>query len=293
MKNRVIAIGDVIDDILVIPSGEIRVDTDTKAEIRASAGGSAGNFACWLATTGQGVDFIGRVGKSDLERHSLELTKHLVTPHLQVDGELPTGSIVVLVQGQQRSFLTDRGANRRLDAGAIDSALFENASALYISGYSLMESLSIADVKNLISRAKSFGLLVVIDPGSAGFIADLGVAKFLDAIEGADLILPSLEEGRILTGEDRPEVIAEVIGTRFPMVALTLADSGVMLFHKNEVTKVEAFLADVVDATGAGDSFAAGLVASLLKGKTFEAAAVDGARLAAKAVTIVGGRPAI
>jgi sugar/nucleoside kinase (ribokinase family) len=291
MKNRVIAIGDVIDDILVIPQGEIRIDTDTKSEIRANAGGSAGNFACWLASLNAPVDFVGRVGEKDLGRHNLEFVSHGVTPHLQADTELPTGSIVVLVQGQQRSFLTDRGANRKLDSDAIDHALLKNAVVLYISGYSLMESLSASQVQQIIERAKAEDVMVIIDPGSAGFIADFGVAKFLEAIAGADIVLPSWEEGKILTGEDRPEVIAEVLGARFPIVALTLGEQGAVLYNKGTTTRIEAFAADVVDATGAGDAFAAGLIANLIRGKDLETSAIEGARVAAKAVTLIGGRP--
>jgi len=291
MKNRVIAIGDVIDDILVIPQGEIRIDTDTKSEIRANAGGSAGNFACWLASLNVPVDFVGRVGEKDLARHNLEFVSHGVTPHLQADTELPTGSIVVLVQGQQRSFLTDRGANRKLDSNAIDHELLNNAAVLYISGYSLMESLSAAQMQQIIARAKAEDVMVIIDPGSAGFISDFGVAKFLDAIAGADIVVPSWEEGKILTGEDRPEVIAEALGTRFPIVALTLGELGAVLYNKGTTIRIEAFAADVVDATGAGDAFAAGLIANLIRGKDLETSATEGTRVAAKAVTLVGGRP--
>jgi sugar/nucleoside kinase (ribokinase family) len=133
--------------------------------------------------------------------------------------------------------------------------------------------------------------MVIIDPGSAGFISDFGVAKFLDAIAGADIVVPSWGEGKILTGEDRPEVIAEALGARFPIVALTLGELGAVLYNKGTTTRVEAFAADVVDATGAGDAFAAGLIANLIRGKDLETSATEGTRVAAKAVTLVGGRP--
>ncbi|MEY4714492.1 MAG: hypothetical protein RIQ37_822, partial [Actinomycetota bacterium] len=90
---------------------------------------------------------------------------------------------------------------------------------------------------------------------------------------------------------DRPEVISEALGARFPIVALTLGELGAVLYNKGTTTRIEAFAADVVDATGAGDAFAAGLIANLIRGKDLETCAIEGARVAAKAVTLVGGRP--
>lgn len=291
MKNRVIAIGDVIEDILVKPKGEIRMDTDTLASIATKPGGSAGNYACWLASLGVSVDFVGRVGAETLQRHNKEFLDHGVTPHLQADSELPTGTIVVLVEGQHRTFLTDRGANRNLDLSLIPDSLFESAAVLYLSGYSFIESLSQEEVATLIAKAKASGLKVVVDPGSAGFIADFGARKFLDVISGATLIVPSLEEGRLLTGEDRPEVIAEILAKEFEQVAVTLGENGVCIAQGSEILRIPAFVAEVVDATGAGDSFAAGITKYLLQGKSLAEAAQEATRVAAKAVTISGGRP--
>ena len=59
----------VIDDIVVVPSGPIRGDTDTPSSIRHRAGGSAANVASWLGRLNAGVDFVGRVAASDVGRH--------------------------------------------------------------------------------------------------------------------------------------------------------------------------------------------------------------------------------
>src|SRR5690554_3490156 len=110
---RIVVFGDVIDDIVVVPNGPIRDDTDTPSRISHRAGGSAANVASWLGRQGAGVDFVGRVAASDVPRHEEVLAGFGVTPHLVADEELPTGTIVVLVDGDSRSMLTDRGANDR------------------------------------------------------------------------------------------------------------------------------------------------------------------------------------
>jgi sugar/nucleoside kinase (ribokinase family) len=284
---KILVVGDVIDDILVIPNGEIRLDTDTNSKIQQQPGGSAANFACWIASLGIETHFVGRVGKEDLERHSEILRTNRVIPHLQVDPELQTGRIVVLVQGQQRSFLTDRGANKNLDLQSIPDELF--GDALYLSGYTVFDQ-SVQDMQQLIKRAKARGL-VACDPGSAGYIADHSVHTFLASIAGVDLLLPSLEEGRILSAESRPEIVAALLGEWFPQVALTLGEDGVQLHSQAGAEHIAAIAADLVDATGAGDAFAASLIAETLKGKNFSQAAQAAVKFAAKAVTKLGGRP--
>jgi sugar/nucleoside kinase (ribokinase family) len=284
---KILVVGDVIDDILVIPNGEIRLDTDTNSKIQQQPGGSAANFACWIASLGIETHFVGRVGKEDLERHSEILRTNRVIPHLQVDPELQTGRIVVLVQGQQRSFLTDRGANKNLDLTSIPDELF--GDALYLSGYTVFDQ-SVEDMQQLIKRAKARGL-VACDPGSAGYIADHSVHTFLASIAGVDLLLPSLEEGRILSAESRPEIVSALLGEWFPQVALTLGEDGVQLHSQEGAEHIAAIAADLVDATGAGDAFAASLIAETLKGKNFSQAAQAAVKFAAKAVTKLGGRP--
>lgn len=284
---KVLVIGDVIDDILVSPKGDIRIDTDTPASIVASPGGSGANFACWLASLGLEVNFVGRVGKADLERQEEILRQYGVNPFLQADENLQTGRIVILVEGESRSFLTDRGANIALDLDAIPEELF--GEALYISGYSVLDK-DPAQVQKLIARAREHGL-VMCDPGSAGYIADHSAHAFLEAISGADILVPSLEEGRVLTSEDRPDVIAGQLANRFSLVALTMGARGVQVAFGNESIKVEAFEADLVDATGAGDAFAAKFLAELLKLSNPKDAAREANRFAAKVVTKMGGRP--
>ena len=137
MIPRIVVFGDVIDDILVVPSGPIRNDTDTPSSISHRAGGSAGNVASWLARQGVEVDFVGRVATSDLVRHSEAFAGYNVAARLTGDDDLPTGTIVVIVDGDSRSMLTDRGANDQFSADQVTDALLETAALVHFTGYSL------------------------------------------------------------------------------------------------------------------------------------------------------------
>jgi sugar/nucleoside kinase (ribokinase family) len=291
--RRIVVLGDVIDDVVVIPHGPVRLDTDTPSSIRSAPGGSAANVACWLGHLGAPVDFVGHVGAADLARHEAVFRASGVVPHLAADPVLPTGTIVVVVDGQRRSMLTERGANARLHPDAVTDALLDAASALHLTGYSVVDAPDPAALVRLIARAGARGVTVSVDPGSAGYIADMGPDAFLDAVAGARVILPNLDEGRVLTGESEPERIVRALSGRFETVALTLGVEGALVADRGVLTRVDAVRADIVDPTGAGDAWAAGFLAARLRGLPAGPAAEAAAGLAARAVSATGGRPPV
>src|SRR5690606_9632200 len=112
-RSRIVCFGDLIDDVVVIPSGPVRDDTDTPSTIRFRPGGSAANTAAWLGALGASVDLVACVGRGDGLRHVEQLGG--VRAALAEHPELPTGTIVILVDGERRHMLTERGANQALD----------------------------------------------------------------------------------------------------------------------------------------------------------------------------------
>ena len=284
MPDRIICFGDVIDDVVAIPVGPIRDDTDTPSSIRFRAGGSAANTAAWLGSLGAPVDFVGSVAAADVDRHTALLPN--VAAYLRADADLPTGTIVVIVEGERRAMLTERGANGKLDPADVTDAMLDAAAVLEIAGHALLNDLGIGD---LIARAHAAGTSVSVAPGSAGFIADFGVDAFLSQIAGADILFPSLEEGRLLTGLSDPEAVALALPAE--TVVLTLGRDGVAVAHGGVVTFVEAVTVPVVDPTGAGDAFCAGFLDQWVRTGDPVVSARAGALVASRAVGVIGGRP--
>ncbi|MHA6693831.1 carbohydrate kinase family protein [Homoserinimonas sp. A520] len=292
MTGRIVVFGDVIDDIVVVPSGPIRDDTDTPSSISHRAGGSAANVASWLGRLGAGVDFVGRVGASDLARHGDVLNGFGVTPHLAGDDERPTGTIVVIVDGDSRSMLTERGANDQLSADQVTDALLEAAALVHFTGYSIYHGQNQDAIAHLFDRAAAHGAIVSVDPASAGSLVDFGAERFLELIAGAAVLLPNLDEGRALTGLIDPNAVVDALTARFPLVALTMGNSGVLVGERGtDQVRVDAVRTSRVDPTGAGDAFSAGFLAEWVLSGDAVAAARAGTRVASEAVTIVGGRP--
>ena len=289
MRKRVICFGDLIDDVVVVPGGPIRADTDTPSSIRLRAGGSAANTAAWLAELGVAVDYVGVAAAADVDRHTALLPG--VSAHIAANGDLPTGTIVVMVDGDSRSMLTQRGANAALDPAAVTDELLAEAAVLHLTGHTLLNRAGALGIRQLIDRARAAGVIVSVDPGSAGFIADYGAEAFLAAIAGASILLPSLEEGRLLTGLTVPEEVAARLAESFELVAVTLGVGGVIVAFGETVEQVVASHATVVDPTGAGDAFSAGFLADWVGSHDPIAAAMAGALVGARAVETMGGRP--
>ena len=290
MGHRIVTFGDVIDDIVVVPRGPVRPDTDTTSTIRQTPGGSAANTAAWLAHLGVEVDFVGRVGAGDLSRHENDMRMTGVTPHLTADPELPTGRIVILVDGNSRTMFTDKGANANFSPDDVTDDLLANAAAVHLGGYSVMHDPE--GVQRLLARASANGTVVSLDPSSAGFLADFGEQRFLSIVDGVGILMPSLDEGRVLTGLTGPDEIVAALSGRFGTVALTLGEDGCVVAEQGAPpVRVASVPAALVDPTGAGDSFAAGFLAEWVESRDAVAAARAGARVAAMAVASIGARP--
>src|SRR5271166_7016580 len=87
---RVLLIGDIMTDVIVRPHGPLARGSDRRAAIAIEPGGSAANQAAWLASFGVAVDFVARVGSSDVEAEAARLVAAGVTPHLVGDPERKT-----------------------------------------------------------------------------------------------------------------------------------------------------------------------------------------------------------
>ena len=294
----VLVVGDVINDVIVIPEAATAIDSDTVAQVTAAPGGSGANQAAWLAALGVPVRLVARVGAADAAYHRGVLSGAGVDARLVEDAVVPTGSIVVIVAGDgTRSMYTDRGANRRLAPVDFDSERLDGVGHVHVSGYALIEPGSRDAVAGLWRAAAAAGLTTSVDPGSAAYLADAGPA-FLEWTAGVNLIFPNLAEGSILTGADDPDEVMRRLLVSFPIVALKLGERGAMVASRAEPVPVagDASLGmpvgvRVVDPTGAGDAFCAGFLARWLGGADLAACRDSATAAAACALGQVGGRP--
>ena len=289
---RVLVVGDVIDDILATISLPLRHNTDTPARITRSSGGSAANTAVWLAHQGVGVDFVGRVGEADIHRFLEEFEGAGVQAHLSADSDNPTGTIVIVVEAESRTMLTDRGANTQLDFGGIDPALLDDSSWVHLTGYSMFHHSSPESIPEFIALARSRSTNVMVDASSSGFLVDFGVERFLEATREASLVRCNEDEALTLSGRESIAESVEFLGQLFPTVVVTQGAQGVWRADGGSVVHIPLTESvKSVDPTGAGDSFNAGLLAGLVQGDSLENAIHRGIAVASLCITKAGARP--
>ena len=287
--TRVVVLGDVMVDVVTRLTGPVAPGSDSPARIVFDGGGQAANTAAWLAEAGAPVVLVARVGDDAPGRLAVsELEALGVDARAAIDDERPTGTCVVLVAADgERTMFPDAGANDGLAAGDLGDDLLMGGDHLHVSGYALLRDGSRQAALSAVERAAAAGMSVSVDPSSAALLSG-GVERFGP---GVGLLLPNALEASTLTGLDDPAGAARALAESFPEVVVTLAAAGALWTDGTKLVRVDAEPAEVVDSTGAGDAFAAGLLAARLRGADVEQSLSAGCALAARAVATPGGRP--
>ncbi|HEV7189085.1 MAG TPA: PfkB family carbohydrate kinase [Blastococcus sp.] len=288
----VVVVGDVATDVVVVLAGNPAPGSDRPATISTRGGGAAANVAAHLARLGTPVVLAGCVGDDPPGTGlAAELIATGVRPALRTVPGVPTGTIVSLVEpGGQRSFLADRGAN--LDLRPDDVPPPERGGHLYVSGYTLLHPRPRAAGLQALRNAVAAGCTVSVDPASTGPLALYGADRWLADTDGATLLMPNAAEARLLTGCGDPADAARALAARYPIVTVKLGADGALWASGDVLVHRPARPTTVIDTTGAGDAFAAGLLAAWLTDPGVDpAAALDaGQALAADVVRRPGAR---
>lgn len=273
-------VGDVATDVVVVLAGEPAPGSDRPARIRTRGGGAGANVAVHLARLGTAVRLVGCVG-DDPPGAGLgaDLAAEGLTAALRVVPGTPTGTIVSLVETDgQRSMLADRGANLALAAEDVEGA--DLAGHLHLSGYTLLDPRPRAAGLAALARAAAAGATISVDPASTGPLTAYGVDRWLADTAAATLVLPNADEARLLTGCPDPADAARALATRHPVAVVTLGAEGALWAGGDVLVHRPALPTSVVDTTGAGDAFTAGLLAAWLTDPGIDPAAALDAGLA-------------
>jgi sugar/nucleoside kinase (ribokinase family) len=263
-------LGDAHLDVVVAVEGPVAPDTDTPARTLVTVGGQGANVAAWVAALGGrsrliatwAPDTAAALVRAELTRRGVGL----VGPEI---AGAHTGVVVALSDGgTARSMLTDRGAGPLLSAAAIEPGWLDGCAWLHLPAYSLVAVPVQSAALSAASAARARGGRISVDLSSTAAIEHYGVAAFRGVLADLrpDLVFGTKAE-TALTG---PLPQAQVV--------TKLGADGVLAGGQH----YPALPARAVDATGAGDAFAAGYL-------------VGGVRLgleaAARAVATMGAMP--
>lgn len=308
MKS-ILGIGNALTDILAVlpddtllktyhlPKGSMQhVDMETGDKIWAAlkplgvkyvAGGSAANTITCTAIFGMPSSFIGKIGddelgllfKSDQEQYGVK-THLLKSDH-------SSGRSMVFVSGgnAERTFAVYLGAALDLVPEDLKPEYFEGYDYFHIEGYLVQNQ---ALIRRAVEMAHAAGCIISLDMASYN-VVESNEAFLHDIVERyVDIVFANETEARAFTKIADPHEALEEISKHCQIAVVKTGKSGSWVKSAEEEHQIEAWPADPVDATGAGDTYAAGFLYAHSLGMPLKVCGEVGSIIAAKVVEVVG-----
>lgn len=229
-------------------------------------GGSGGIAASGSARLGLRVAFVGVVGDDAAGRFVLDelRARGVDTGWCRVDAELPTGLTVAISRGDDRAILTSPGTIAALRPDDVPVAEVARARHVHLTSFYLHEGLR-EGAAHLLASIRAAGATTSLDCGWDP--RDEWEGGLDDALAATDVFFPNAAEACRIAGSDNPGEALERLAARVPEVAVKLGERGAIAARGSERAGAAPPAVTPLDATGAGDSFAAGFLRGLLDGR--------------------------
>lgn len=238
--------------------------------------GAESNFAIGIKRLGFNSGWISSLGDDPLG----DFVEYAVRgegvdlSELKRDAEHPTGLMIKEILSKDKAnvyYYRRDSAASALSPADINPEYFKGAEFVHLSGITpaLSETAAAAFFK-VIEIAKEKEIKISFDPNIRQKLwqdQEKMREVLLRAVKSSDLILPGIKEAEILLGISDPEkAAAEFYRLMGGTVVIKLGEEGSLYYDGEEMERVPAFeVEEVIDPIGAGDAFAAGLIAGLLK----------------------------
>ena len=305
--KRILGIGSALVDIVTqipneqileelnLPTGSMTyVDAKTSVEIgkklaylgsQMASGGSAANTMSGLAQLGIEAGFLSKIGNDEVGRFfEKQMTETHVKP-LMLTSETPSGRVQALVTADgERTFATCLGAAAEMCADDIKPELFNGWDILYVEGY-LVANPSM--LNKAMETAKAAGLKIAIDMASYNVVEE-SRDYFLQLIENyVDYVFANEKEAFALTGME-PLQALDFIASRCEIAVVKVGAKGAYIKRGDEMVNIPPMQANVIDTNGAGDMWAAGFMAGLVKGENLTKCGQMGTIVASNVIEVLG-----
>ncbi|MCS7191512.1 MAG: ribokinase [Armatimonadetes bacterium] len=295
MSVKVVVVGSAnMDMVAFAPKLPAPGETVLGTKFEMACGGKGANQAVACSRLGAETWFIGRVGKDTFGDILLQSFQEagVKTDFLQRDPEVSSGVALIFVdETGQNEIVVAPGANGRVSRKDIEvaSPVWENAKALLVQF-----EIPLPTVGYAIGEASRHGALVIVNP------APSPKETFPEEWFGlVDVWTPNEREIEGLTGiqvtdlESAEKAAKALLDKGAKAVVLTLGANGSLLATPDFVRHFPAFKVQAVDATAAGDAFAAALTVRLAEGAPIEDAVLFANAAGAIACTKVGAQPSM
>ena len=271
----------------------VRGETVLGSGYRVDFGGKGSNQAVGCARLGAETSFIAKLGQDNFAKMALDLyrAEGIDTSYIRRTNRAPTGVGFIMVEADSghNSIVLDPGANDLLEAEEVtaSTSAMENAAVVMTQLEIPVEAAEAA-----MALGRKSGAITVLNPAPVRLLPP-------SVFQNTDVLTPNETEAKVLVGlapdaAVQPEQLAtELVKQGAKQVVITLGERGALVVTASSSTLIPAFRMQVVDTTGAGDAFNAGLATALSAGIALESAVRFAVIVAGLAVTKEGVIPAL
>jgi len=261
------------------------------------SGGSAANTIVGVASFGGRAAFVGKVKDDELGRafaHDIRAAKVAFDTPPAADGPSTARCYVMVTPDGERTMNTFLGAAQDLHPADVDADTVRAAAITYLEGYLWDPPRAKEAFRKAATIAHDAGRQVALTLSDA-FCVDRYRAEFLDLIRTGTVDLVFANERELHSLYQTADFDSAVMALRAEarLAVVTRSEKGCVVISKNGTISVPARRIDrVVDATGAGDLFAAGFLFGLARGEDHKKCAQLGVLAASEVIQHIGARPA-
>lgn len=273
VSNKVLILGGVIMDSYVVTKQYPERGQDTSiTDFFDKVGGCSINVAVTLRNLGCEPYIVSGLG-NDYRGHKINdyLASQGLNTQFISQEEGSTGYCLILLDDTgERTFLTYKGCEENLTDSISDESLIHDMSYVYVTGYYLLNSSYKNEKLRLLRILKESGSKIVFDPGS---LVDEIEVDFLESVlRLSHIIVPNKTEvDKLIKRLNIESNFHEwCLDKNFEIVVIKNGSKEVNAYTKNAHYKMTPYKVQTVDTTGAGDSFAGGLIYSLMNNKSIQ-----------------------
>ncbi len=287
---RILIAGELNPDLILRnyqmfprPGKEVLVE-----DLQLTLGSSSAICAVGLARLGDSVTFAANVGADTYGDYCIGLLKRerIDVSLVNRRADLKTGITVSITSSKDRALVTYSGAITSLRAEDLPNGIFAGHRHFHVSAYFLQDGLR-PGLKDLFAEARRLGLSTSLDTGYDP--SEQWSAQLMDTLQEVDVFLPNESEIQGITSRQDVVEGLRALDNGHTLVVGKLGAEGCVLLDQGTLVKVEAFPIQVVDTTGAGDSFDAGFLHAWLRGRPLKDCLRLGAACGALSTRGLGG----
>lgn len=259
-----------------------------------ASGGSVANTVAGIASFGGAASFIGKVRNDQLGNvysHDMQASGVNFEATPADDGPATGRSLILVTPDAQRTMNTFLGISSLLEPDDIVPEAVERGHVLFCEGYLWDVESAKQAIRRAMTLASEAGNRVALTTSDT-FCVERHHAEFLELIAGpVDILFANEAELATLYECDFDDAV-EKVRASVELGCLTRGAKGSLLITADETVVIEAEnLGPVVDTTGAGDQYAAGVLIGLARGMSLAESGRLGSLAAAEVISHVGPRP--